>query len=117
MSTMTCPTKKKQKKVHRLPGKCSRGASHKNQKLNLWPAQNMDLLMAEYYQQLAANNDDDKVVNKSTLAKNMAFPLPQCGRELNKSSKERAIAVVVPGNHESYLKVNLTKLFHLIDLY
>ena len=47
----------------------------------------------------------------------MAFPLPQCRRELNKLSKERAIAVVVPGNHESYLKVNLTKLFHLIDLY
>ena len=75
MSTMTHPTKKKQKKVHRLPGKCSRGASHKNQKLNLWPAQNMDLLMAEYYQQLAANNDDDKAVNKSTLVKKYGIPI------------------------------------------
>ena len=60
MSTMTCPTKKKQKKVHRLPGKHSRGAS---------------LLMAEYYQQLAANNDDDKVVNKSTLVKKYGIPI------------------------------------------
>ena len=71
---MTWPTKKKVKKVHRPPGaspeaKHSRGASHKNQRLNLWPAENMDLLMEEYYKELAAKNGEDKLVNKSTLTK------------------------------------------------
>ena len=76
----------------------------------------MDLLMAEYYQQLAANNGNDKVVNKSTLAKEYGIPITTVWKRI-KSSKERAIAVVVPGNYESYLKVNLTKLFNLTDLY
>ena len=71
---MTHPTKKKGKKVHTPPGaspeaKHSRGANHKNQRLNLWPAENMDLLMEEYYSELAVKNGLDKYVNKSTLAK------------------------------------------------
>ena len=81
MSIMTHPTKKKPKKVHRPPGtkqpetKCSRGASHKNQRLNLWPAQNMDLLMTEYYQELVAKNGVDKLINKSNLAKKYNIPI------------------------------------------
>ena len=77
---MTQPTKKKVKKVHRPPGASlepqhSRGASHKNQRLNLWPAENMDLLMEEYYKELAAKNGEDKLVNKSNLAKKYNIPI------------------------------------------
>ena len=71
---MTWPKKKKH--VNRPPGaKCSRGASHKNERLNLWPAKNMDLLMEDYYKELAVKNGVDKFVNKSTLAKKYKIPI------------------------------------------
>ena len=35
----------------------------------------MDLLMAEYYQELAAKNGEDKLVNKSNLGKKYHIPI------------------------------------------
>ena len=78
---MTWPKKKKH--IIRLPGaKCSRGASHKNQRLDLWPAENIDLLMKDYYKELAAKIGVDKFVNKSTLAKKHKIPITTVWKQI-----------------------------------
>ena len=43
--------------------KHSRGASHKNQRLNLWPAENMDYVMEDYYRELTVTSVDKEWAN------------------------------------------------------
>ena len=69
------------------PAKHSRGASYKNQRLNLWPAENLDYLMEDYYKELAAKTTVDKDVNKSNLVKKYKIPVTTMWKQIQQIVK------------------------------